>query len=130
MKINKIITLSSAILASTSFAQAAADHLVFEAKGKANGKHVVLLAGDEEYRSEEAMPMLGQILANNGFKCTVLFSMDSDGKFVDPTNQKEPLTFSLARFSRCYCDGAALQETGMTKTSINSMLLLSAECLS
>jgi len=88
MKIKKVITLSSAILATTSFAQAAADHLVFEAKGKANGKHVVLLAGDEEYRSEESMPMLGQVLANNGFKCTVLFSMDKDNKFVDPNNQK------------------------------------------
>ncbi len=88
MNINKVITLSSAILASTSFAQAAADHLVFEAKGKANGKHVVLLAGDEEYRSEEAMPMLGQVLANNGFKCTVLFSMDKHNNFVDPNNQK------------------------------------------
>ncbi|MGJ8655686.1 MAG: PVC-type heme-binding CxxCH protein [Akkermansiaceae bacterium] len=76
------------MIAATGFAHAAQDHLVFEAKGKANGKHVVLLAGDEEYRSEESMPMLGQVLANNGFKCTVLFSMDKNNKFVDPNNQK------------------------------------------
>ena len=71
-----------------TISQAQQDHLVLEAKGKANGKHVVLLAGDEEYRSEEAMPMMAQILSNQGFKCTVLFSMDNDNKFVDPKNQK------------------------------------------
>ncbi|MGJ8672033.1 ThuA domain-containing protein [Rubritalea sp.] len=58
---------------------AAEDHLVFEPKGSANGKHVVLLSGDEEYRSEESMPMMAQILANNGFKTTVLFSLNEDG---------------------------------------------------
>lgn len=56
------------------------DHLVFEGtKGPGEGKHVVLLAGDEEYRSEEAMPMLAQILARQGFKATVLFSLDENG---------------------------------------------------
>ncbi len=64
------------------------DHLVLAAQGEANGKHVVLLAGDEEYRSEEAMPMMAQLLSKQGFKCTVLFSMDKDNKFVDPKNQK------------------------------------------
>ncbi len=79
-----VVTLSSA--AAQSQAQ---DHLVFQpAEGTSNGKHVVLLSGDEEYRSEESMPMMGQILANQGFKCTVLFSMDKDNKFVDPKNQK------------------------------------------
>ncbi|RYD35131.1 MAG: hypothetical protein EOP87_07895 [Verrucomicrobiaceae bacterium] len=49
-------------------------------KGPGEGKHVVLLAGDEEYRSEEALPMLAQILSKrHGFKCTVLFSTDEDG---------------------------------------------------
>ncbi|MEI6713434.1 MAG: hypothetical protein WCO60_06760 [Verrucomicrobiota bacterium] len=59
----------------------AADYLTFEGKeGPGKGKHVVLLAGDEEYRSEEAMPMLGKILSQrHGFKCTVLFSADDDG---------------------------------------------------
>lgn len=51
------------------------------------GKHIVLISGDEEYRSEEVMPMLGQILAErHGFKCTVLFSLASDGT-IDPNNQ-------------------------------------------
>lgn len=43
------------------------------------GKHIVLLAGDEEYRSEEAMPALGRILQRQGFKCTVCFSAEDDG---------------------------------------------------
>ena len=70
--------LSFAIF-STPSSRAAEDHLVFEPEGSPKNKHVVLLAGDEEYRSEEALPLLGQILARHGFKCTVLFSMNEDG---------------------------------------------------
>ena len=63
----------------------AADHVVYEPAGAAKGKHIVLLSGDEEYRSEEAMPMLGKILSQrHGFKCTVLFSLGADGT-IDPT---------------------------------------------
>lgn len=62
----------------------AADHVVYEPAGAAKGKHIVLLSGDEEYRSEEAMPMLGKILSQRqGFKCTVLFSLGADGT-IDP----------------------------------------------
>jgi hypothetical protein len=52
--------------------------LVFEGKdGPGKGKHVVLVSGDEEYRTEEAFPMLGRLLAEkHGFKCTVLFPID------------------------------------------------------
>jgi len=40
-------------------------------------KKVVLISGDEEYRSEEALPRLGKILAqHHGFDCTVLFAQD------------------------------------------------------
>ena len=50
----------------------------FDGPGK--GKHVILISGDEEYRSEEALPQLGKILAKeHGFKCTVLFAIDKDG---------------------------------------------------
>lgn len=49
-------------------------------EGPGKGKHVVLLAGDEEYRSEEAMPLMAKILAEkHGFDTTVLFSADADG---------------------------------------------------
>jgi hypothetical protein len=45
----------------------------------------VLLSGDEEYRSEEVMPMLGKILAErHGFKCTVLFSINPTNGTIDP----------------------------------------------
>ncbi len=57
-------------------------------KGTEIGKHVVLLAGDEEYRSEEAMPMLGKLLSQrHGFHCTVIFSIGDDGT-IDPNNQE------------------------------------------
>ncbi|MGB7159926.1 MAG: PVC-type heme-binding CxxCH protein [Tepidisphaeraceae bacterium] len=56
--------------------------------GAGKGKHVVFLAGDEEYRSEEALPMLAKILSRrHGFKCTVLFPVDPDGT-INPDNQK------------------------------------------
>jgi type 1 glutamine amidotransferase len=48
--------------------------------GPGKGKHVVLISGDEEYRSEETLPQLAKILAkHHGFKCTVLFAIDKDG---------------------------------------------------
>ena len=52
--------------------------------GPGGGKHVVLISGDEEYRSEEGLPMLAKILSRrHGFRCTVLFSLDKEGK-IDP----------------------------------------------
>lgn len=83
--------LASALVAGVApAADQPSDHLVFEGietrPGK--GKHIVLLSGDEEYRSEESMPMLAQILAFHGFKATVLFAMDNEGKYVDPNNNK------------------------------------------
>lgn len=57
-------------------------------EGPGKGKHIVLIAGDEEYRSEEALPMLGKILAvHHGFDCTVLFSIDPKTGAIDPENQ-------------------------------------------
>lgn len=44
-----------------------------------NAKHIVLVSGDEEYRSEEALPQLAKILSkHHGFKCTVLFAQNPD----------------------------------------------------
>ncbi len=49
-------------------------------EGPGKGKHVVLLSGDEEYRSEESMPLIAKILTEkHGFDTTVLFSADADG---------------------------------------------------
>jgi type 1 glutamine amidotransferase len=58
-------------------------------EGPGKGRHIVLIAGDEEYRSEESLPMLAKILSQeHGFNCTVLFSMDPTGSYIDPNNQK------------------------------------------
>ena len=53
-----------------------------DAKGVGVGKHVVLVSGDEEYRSEEMLPALAKILTTrHGFKTTTLFAVDpKDGK--------------------------------------------------
>lgn len=46
---------------------------------------VVLISGDDEYRSEEALPLLAQILADqHGIDCTVLFSINPETNSVDP----------------------------------------------
>ncbi|MDZ4847709.1 MAG: PVC-type heme-binding CxxCH protein [Pirellulaceae bacterium] len=64
---------------------ASAAPLIFEGtEGPGKGKHIVFLAGDHEYRSEESLPQLARILAkHHGFKCTVLFNVDpSTGEIV------------------------------------------------
>ena len=56
-------------------------------EGPGQGKHIVLVSGDEEYRSEEALPMLAKILAvRHGFKCTVLFAINPEDGTIDPVN--------------------------------------------
>jgi len=53
--------------------------------GPGKGKHVVLLAAEQEYRAEQALPMLARTLAtHHGFDCTVLFLTNADG-LVDVT---------------------------------------------
>lgn len=53
--------------------------------GPGKGKHIVLIAAEQEYRSEQSMPMLARVLSkHHGFDCTVLFSVNDDGE-VDPT---------------------------------------------
>ncbi len=58
-------------------------------EGPGKGKHIVLVSGDEEYRSEEALPQLGKILAvHHGFKCTVLFAINPEDGTIDPDNRE------------------------------------------
>ena len=65
----------------------AADRVVYEGK-EGPGKHIVFVTGDEEYRSEEGMPMLAKILAvRHGFKCTLLFAINPADGTIDPNNQ-------------------------------------------
>ncbi len=52
------------------------------------GKTIVFISGDEEYRSEEALPMLGKLLARrHGFTCHCLFAVDPDSGMIDPRVQ-------------------------------------------
>ena len=64
------------------------DQLWLEFKGTGGpgaGKHIVMVSGDEEYRSEEALPMLAKILStHHGFDCTVLFAVDPDTGLINP----------------------------------------------
>jgi hypothetical protein len=84
----KFIALSLALLVSAASAQ---EYLEIAANPglPGGGKKVVLVAGDEEYRTEESMPMLAKILAKkHGFNCIVLFSTDEKAGYIDPNNQK------------------------------------------
>jgi len=56
--------------------------------GPGKGKHVVLVSGDEEYRSEEALTQLGKLLAkHHGFDCTVLYAIDPENGEISPNLQ-------------------------------------------
>ena len=53
--------------------------------GPGKGKHVVLVSGDEEYRSEETLTQLAKILSkHHGFKCTVLYAIDPKDGTINP----------------------------------------------
>jgi type 1 glutamine amidotransferase len=81
---------SLALGAATVRLQAEDPWVVLEGRaGPGQGKHIVLLSGDEEYRSEETLPQLAKILAlRHGFKCTVLFAVDSKDGTINP-NQRD-----------------------------------------
>ena len=67
-------------------------------EGPGKGKKIVFMAGDEEYRSEESLPMLAKILSQkHGFDTTVLFSIDPEKGFIDPNQSSNiPGTEALA----------------------------------
>ena len=86
MKKMRYLTIAAAALLASWSAASAAGNAVYPGKsGPGKGKHIVLLAGDEEYRSEEAMPMLAKILSvRHGFKCTVVFPIDPADGTINP----------------------------------------------
>lgn len=73
--------LKSLLALMTSCSLLAATPLVYEGtEGPGKGKHIVFIANDHEYRSEETCPLIAKILAkHHGFKCTVLFGVDKSG---------------------------------------------------
>ena len=84
MRIRRNIPLLAAVLACAT--AAASDRLVIQGKkGPGKGKRIVLVSGDEEYRSEQALPQLARILSErHGFDCTVLFAIDPKDGTIDP----------------------------------------------
>jgi hypothetical protein len=88
MRIRTLVALLLGAVVLSSL-RAAETSVSYPAKaGPGQGRHVVFLAGDEEYRSEEGLPMLAKILSQrHGFKATVLFSVDPDGT-INPKSSK------------------------------------------
>ncbi|HEV2381368.1 MAG TPA: ThuA domain-containing protein [Terriglobia bacterium] len=82
------LCLASLLLASNGLSADAG--LVFKGrKGPGKGKQVVLVAGDDEYHSEEGLPQLAKILAlRHGFTCAVLFSIDPENGTIDPHSRR------------------------------------------
>jgi hypothetical protein len=84
----KAATVATLLFACAVAAYAQVPWVVYDGfDGPGKGKHVVLVSGDEEYRSEEFLPLLGKILAkHHGFKCTVLFAVNPADGTIDPNN--------------------------------------------
>lgn len=59
-------------------------------QGPGEGKRVVLISGDEEYNSDEALSEIGQILAkHHGFDTTVLYAQDPNEPGIIKPNYRE-----------------------------------------
>ena len=79
------LPLLTLVAVSVPSIQAADPFLVFEPHGSAKRKNIVLIGGDEEYRSEESLPQLAKILsAYHGVRCTVLFAIDKKDGTINP----------------------------------------------
>jgi hypothetical protein len=82
----------------------AGDFVTYEgASSPGHGRNIVFLTGDEEYRSEEGLPMLAKMLAQrHGFHCTVLFSINPATGNIDPDCQtNEPGLEALDNADLC-----------------------------
>lgn len=92
-----IFPLSAILVALSYTAVASAQGVVYQGdEGAGQGKHIVFLAGDHEYRSEETLPALARILAkHHGFKCTVLFTTDPQTGEILPGSNWMPGTDAL-----------------------------------
>lgn len=81
--------LAVVIGTSAPLAQSNPHLLVYEGSaGPGAGKHIVMIAGDHEYRSEEILPALARLMAGRfGFTCSVLFTLDEEG-FIEPGSSR------------------------------------------
>jgi type 1 glutamine amidotransferase len=85
-----VLAVATLVIVAVNPAAAADSWVAYpEGDGPGKGKHVVLVSGDEEYRSEEGLPQLGKILAlHHGFRCTVLFAINPADGTIDPDNRR------------------------------------------
>ncbi|EDY84266.1 putative membrane-bound dehydrogenase domain protein [Verrucomicrobiia bacterium DG1235] len=85
IRVLALLTLLVTSFSSLSMAEPT-DRLVFTPPAAIDtGKRIVLISGDEEYRSEESCPMLAKILSQtHGFHCTVLFAIDTKTGIINP----------------------------------------------
>ncbi len=90
----RIAVLAILVASTLTLSHADDGPLVYQGTdGPGLGKHIVFLAGDHEYRSEEALPALARLLArHHGFKCTVLFNVDEQTGEIVPGNSNMPHT--------------------------------------
>ncbi|MBX3416474.1 MAG: ThuA domain-containing protein [Pirellulaceae bacterium] len=73
--------------------------------GPGKGKHIVLIAAEQEYRGEYSMPMLAKVLStHHGFDSTVLFGVNENGE-VDPTLPVYPERGREAEFKEHHIPG-------------------------
>lgn len=73
--------------------------------GPGKGKRIILIAAEQEYRSEQSMPMLAKVLAkHHGFDCRVIFGVNDRGE-VDPTLPVYPEKGKEAEFKRHHIPG-------------------------
>lgn len=110
-----LVLLALAFLALSPTASAQTDRVVYKGdKGPGLGKHIVFIASDHEYRSEESLPALARILARHyGFTCTVLFGQDEQGNILPGSSNvpgldqldKADLLVLFTRFSNFSSEG-------------------------
>ena len=73
--------------------------------GPGKGRRIVLIAADQEYRSEQSMPMMAKMLStHHGFDCTVLFGVNDKGE-VDPTMPVYPEKGKESEFKQHHIPG-------------------------
>jgi hypothetical protein len=74
-------------------------------EGPGKGRRILLIAADQEYRSEQSMPMMAKILSTrHGFDCTVLFVVNEKGE-VDPTMPVYPEKGKESEFKQHHIPG-------------------------
>ena len=82
----KLTTLALLLIPAVAVADEPVDRVHYPGgEGPGQGKHIVFLTGDEEYRSEESQPMMARMLSERfGFETTVLFAINRETGEIDP----------------------------------------------